>query len=364
VGRRGKGEGSIYRRGDGTWVASLDLGYIDGKRKRKVAYAKTRREAAAKLKELQRQVDEGVNLAAERQTVEQFLTYWLTNHVQGIIADSTAKLYSRHVRVHLVPALGHLKLDKLSSQHIQSLLTGLRDTHKPGTIGLVYSVLHAALEKAVRLGLLLRNPASNVDVARTSESVARAITPDDEAAIFALMECENHRLLEMVRIAIKIGMRQGEMTALKWADVDLGKGEIRIKRGKTPRSRRTISISTELVAAFQRQWEFQTVERQACGLAWQEHGLVFPSAIGTPLRSQNIDDTWHRIQRRAGINEHYRWHDLRHTAATRLAEANVHPRVTMEILGQANIATTMEIYTHVSSDVQREALEKISKLGS
>jgi integrase len=362
--RRGKNEGSIYRRKDGAWVASLNLGYIGGKRKRKVVYGRTRKEASEKLRELQKQADQGVNLAAEKQTVEQYLTYWLQNHVIDILADSTVERYKRIVRLHFIPTIGHHNLKKLSSQHIQSLLTGFRDTHKPGTIGLYYSILHAALAKAVKLGLLARNPADNVDVVRSTESIGRAVTSEDEQAIFSLMEKEKHRLTEMVRIAIKIGMRQGEMLDLKWADVNLKKGEVRIKKGKTKASRRTISLSAELVAAFRQQWEFQSLERQMLGSEWKEHGLVFPSAVGTPLAHQSLDKSWKLIQQRAGVNPYYRWHDLRHTCATRLAEANVPPRVTMEILGHASIRTTMEIYTHVSSQSQRDALEKISKSGS
>lgn len=365
MGRRGKNEGSIFRRKDGLWGASLDLGYINGKRKRKTVYARTRKEAAEKLQELRKQIDQGVNLATQRQSVGEFLSYWLENHVQGALAPKTAARYEQTIRLHLTPAIGHILLPRLSSQHVQTLVTDLRQTYTARTTRLHHSILHAALERAVHLGLLSRNPADHIDLPRIDESPARAITREHEAQIFTQAEAEGHRLTPLFQLAIKTGLRREEILALAWADIDLEKAELRVRKGKTPRSRRTLSISSDIVAILQKHWTFQQQERWLQGTDWKEHGLVFPTALGTPINPSSLWHMWDSLQRRAGIPEpHYRFHDLRHTCATRMAEANVHPRVAMEILGHNNIAVTMEIYTHVSSDSQRDAFEKMDRLSS
>lgn len=357
--RRGQGEGAIYQRADGRWCAVLDLGYVNSKRRRVVRYAKTRKEAAQKLQELQQQQRSGVNLAAERQTVSEYLAYWHQHHVQQQQAGSTAERYEAIIRLHLAPAIGHIALSRLSAQHIQAMLSDLYDTHASGTLNLFYSVLHTALERAVKLRLIPHNPADAVSRPRPGESPARVIAPEHERAIFATLEQQEHRLKTLFLLAIKIGLRKGELIALCWSDIDFDKAELRVRKGKTPRSRRTISLPAGLVAALRAHWEFQALERLAHS-GWQEHGRVFPSTRGTPLCGSNLYGSFIRIQEQSDVPEpYYRFHDLRHTCATRLAEEEVHPRVAMEILGHSNIATTMEIYTHVSNEAQRAALEKL-----
>ncbi len=363
MGRRGKGEGSIHRRKDGTWVASINLGYIGGKRKRKVVYGKTRREVAEKLRQLQQQHSQGVNLAVEKQTVAEYLAYWLQNHVQGALADSSSQRAEQIIRLHLNPAIGHINLQKLSPQHIQAMIVNQRKQFSDNTIRLHYSILHSALDRAVKLGLIIRNPADGIETPRAGESPAKSISQEHEDLIFSLLRKEGHRLTNMIAIAIKTGLREGELIKLKWADVHMDDQLLHVRSGKTKRSRRTLSLSDEIVQVFRQQWEFQTLERLAHKDTWQEHGLVFPSHHGKPLASSSMNEAWHAIQRRAGIpdDEHYRFHDLRHTCATHLAEAEVHPRVAMEILGHTNIATTMQIYTHVSKQSQRQAFEKLTR---
>jgi integrase len=353
--RRGKDEGAIYRRSDGLWVASLNLGMVNGKRKRKTVYGKTRREVTEKLRELQQQQQAGVNLAAERQTVEQYLSYWHQHHVQPSLDAATVKRYEQVIR-HIVLAIGHVHLHRLSPQHIYAMFAGMQQ-YAPGTLRLHYSVLHNALKRAVRLGLISRNPADNVDRPRQAESPGRAIPREHEAAIFA--ELEHHRLSPMFLLAIQTGMRKGELIALLWSDIDFSRAELRIRQGKTPAARRTISLTTSTLAALRNHWELQALERLAHA-DWKEHGLVFPSEKGTPLTDDSPNRTFNIIQRKAGIPEpFYRIHDLRHTAATRMAEAEVNPAVVMQILGQSNVMTTLQIYTHVSSEAQRAALEKL-----
>jgi integrase len=358
-GRRGKGEGTIYRRKDGLWGASLDLGYIDGKRKRIYVYAATRKEAAEKLADLRQQQQQGVNLAAEKQTVGQYLDYWLENHVQG--AQSTKTRTEVILRKHIKPAIGHIELKKLNAQHIQAMIRSWQDRCSENTLSLYYASLRNALNRAVRLGLIARNPMDALDPPAPGESPGKSITREHEQRIFTYLEETRHRLREMIFIAIKTGLRQGEMTALLWSDVDLDKGTLYVRRGKTKASKRTLFLLDDVIASFRRQWAFQNLERTIHN-DWKEHALVFTTHKGGPLTESNLYHAWHTIQTNIGLprEEQYRWHDLRHTATTRLAEAGVHPSVAREILGHTSIATTMEIYTHVDAQAQRAAFAKLT----
>jgi integrase len=284
----------------------------------------------------------------------------------GCVADSTGQRTEQIIRLHLSPAIGHIDLQKLSPQHIQTMIAGFKKKRAPGTVRLYYGVLHNALDRAVKLGLLPRNPTDAVEPPPAGESPGKSMSREHEAAVLAFLEREGHRLTELVRIAIKTGMRQGELLDLHWSDINFDKGELRIRKGKTKSSRRTLSLSGEIIASLRRQWEFQKLERMGNRDKWKEHGLVFPTSSGRPMAGSHLDISWHTIQKNAGIpdSEHYRWHDLRHTATTRFAEAGVPPGVAMKILGHSTITTTMNIYSHVGDESQRNAFEKIADLGA
>lgn len=357
--RRSRDEGSIYRRSDGRWCAVLNIGCVNGKRRRVVRYARTRREAAERLRELQQQHQAGLNLAAERQTVAQYLAYWHEHHIIPAHEERTITGYRTAINLHIAPSIGQVLLTRLSPQHIHAMLSSMRERSAPNSIVYYFRVLHAALDRAVKLGLISRNPADAVDAPRGGDSPARSISQEHEGMIFSLLEQQQHRLTVLFRVAIRTGLRRGELVALRWSDIDFDRAELRVRGGKTRNSRRTLSLPDDLVADLRNHWEFQALERLA-HVGWQEHGLVFPASSGKPLSS--LGAIWETIQRQAGIPEPlYRFHDLRHTCATRLAEEAVHPRVAMEILGHSSIAVTMEIYTHVSSESQRDALSRLSR---
>ena len=156
-------------------------------------------------------------------------------------------------------------------------------------------------------------------------------------------------------------MRQGELLGLKWEDVDLGSGTVRVRRTltlargsprltepKTRGSRRSIALTTSAAVALERHRERQEAERAAAGDKWREHGLVFPTRVGTPKRRDNLHDkSWKPLLRRAGLPHSTRFHDLRHTCATLLLTKGVHPKIVSEMLGHSSISITLDTYSHV-----------------
>jgi integrase len=206
--RRGHGEGSIFQRADGRWTASVDLGFVNGKRKR--IYGKTRKEVADKLKALHRDQSLGINIAPEKQTVEQFLTRWLEN-VKGRNRPRTYESYEVVVRRHILPHIGSHELSRLLPEHVDAMIAALKETKRarrkeamlaPRTVQYARSVLVRALNRAVKWGLVSRN----VAVLSDAPSVPRArITPLDEQ--------EARRLLDAVK---GIGWKRCIGSCLGW----------------------------------------------------------------------------------------------------------------------------------------------------
>ncbi|NJN67576.1 MAG: tyrosine-type recombinase/integrase [Chloroflexaceae bacterium] len=255
--RRGYGEGSIYQREDGIWCASVDLGYIDGKRKRKVITAKTRKEAAEKLKALQMQQQTGVDFTVERQTVQQYLERWLEHTVKEDREPKTYTSYEQMVRIHIVPAIGHVQLDKLSPDHVQQMIAALRrkDHLSDRTVQDAIRILSVALNRAVKFGYITRNVATLVDTPKARKRPIRILTVE-EAQQF-LEAVEGHRLDPLYQVALGLGLRQGEILALHWFDVDLDKRQLHIRDAKTEAGVRTLVLPQALVESLRAYWLFQ-----------------------------------------------------------------------------------------------------------
>ncbi len=358
--RRGHGEGTIYRReSDGLWVASVDLGYVNGKRKRKGIYGKTRREVAEKLKGVLHEQQQGRPIAADRQTVGQFLDRWLSVSVQSSVKPKTYEGYESIIRVRVVPRIGRVPLPRLTPVDLQQLYADLRAgglTNR--SIHHTHHVLHRAFTQAVRWEILLRNPCDGVTPPRPERSEMRVFSQEQTAAL--LHATRDHPSHALYVLAVTTGMRQGELLGLRWEDVDLTVGRLVVQRAlqrqrgaglvltqpKTARSRRTILLSRRAITALHRHREYQNVGRLQAGSEWHDHGLVFCNPFGAPL-----DPSWQtsvfKNALKAGGLPPIRFHDLRHTAATLLLTQGVHPKVVSEMLGHTTITLTLDTYSHL-----------------
>lgn len=354
--RRGQGEGSIYQRSDGRWCAVLDLGIVNGRRRRKVRYGRTRKEAAAKLQEMLQQHSAGVDLAAERQTVTQFLAGWLAL-VKRSKKPETHASYERAIKYYIEPYIGHIQLDKLRAEHVQTLVNSLADQHSATTTRYARTVLVVALNHAVKRGYLPRNVAALVEPPRAVAYQATALTEQQAAALLAAVA--GHRLEALYHLALGLGLRMGELIKLRWADIDLQAGCLTVREGKTPHAQRTLHLSPALVALLQQHWSAQQDERTLQGTNWQERGLAFPGQRGQPLLPEVVRNVLRRALARAGLPD-MRFHDLRHTCISLLVAQGAHPRVIQQIAGHANINITMGVYAHVQDEQQSAALQNLS----
>jgi integrase len=287
--------------------------------------------------------------------------HWLTHRVQQKNKASTYASYTEMTRLHITPHIGHVPLDKLTPQHCQEWLQVLQDKDlKPRTVQYARAILRAALNQAIKWGYLTRNVATLVEAPRVEKYQVEPLT---EAQACALLDTvKGHRLATLYQVALGLGIRRGEVIALHWADIDFTARTLRVVVGKTPSSARTLALPDVLVTNLRAHWARQQDERQAKGLAWKEHGLVFPSSVGTPLSPRNLVRHFKAMLQRVDMPTTIRFHDLRHSCASFLIAQGVPMRVVMDVLGHAHISTTMDIYAHVLRETQHEALQTMNRI--
>ncbi|HEY7030232.1 MAG TPA: tyrosine-type recombinase/integrase, partial [Thermomicrobiales bacterium] len=310
MGKRGNGEGSIYQRSkDGRWVGALTL----PTGKRKAVYGATYEEARSKLRQAERDQERGLDLSAKPQTVAQFLTDWLENTARPTIRPKTHHSYAQLIRLHLVPALGRIQLAKLTPQHVQKLMGEMTAKGlSPRTVQYARAILRRALGYALKWGLVTRNVATLVDPPRSVKKPVRPLTGDQARTFLAHLRGRDDRLWPFFTTAVLTGLRQAELLGLRWSDVDLAAGSLRVTatlqridrewrfvEPKTRRSARTLSLPSAAVAALKAQRVRQLEERLAYGEGWQDIGLVFTTPKGTPLEPSNLSKRLHGLLKSA-----------------------------------------------------------------
>jgi integrase len=324
--------------------------------------------------------EQGINIAPERQTVQQFLDTWLAQIVVPHSRVRTAESYAQIVRLYLVPHLGGQQLSKLTPEHVQAMINALAASGSadgsplaPRTVQYVRAVLRRALAQALKWNQVSRNVATLVEVPRPVKHQIAPLTPAQGTLLLAIVT--GHRLEVLYRVALSLGLRKGEVLGLRWDDVDFAARMLRVtgavqrQGGKLARtapksesSIRTLAVPDVLLTLLRAHQQRQNEERAVLGARWKDHGLVFPSEVGTPIEPRNLTRHFKTVLRKAGLPLTTRFHDLRHSCATLLIAQGVHPRVVMEILGHSQIAITMNIYGHVLADTHREATDRVAGL--
>ena len=372
--KRGAHEGSIYQRQDGRWAASVHLGYHDGRRIRKTFYAKTRRDVQERMTKALGEVQSGLPVRSDdRETVAAYLSRWLDASAAQRVRPRTLAGYRLIADKHLIPAVGRVPLAKLTPAQVQAMLNAHAAAGaKPQTVRNVHAVLRRALTQALRWGAVARNVATLVDLPRVDRQEVRGLSPADAKDVLAAVAGD--RIEPLVLLTLSTGLRQGEALALRWQDVDLEAGTVRVRfslqrmpgRGvelvapKTTRSRRTLALPTRTAAALREHRKRQLAERLWAGSRWQEGDYLFTTSIGTPMMGSEVTRRFQALVATAGLPR-MRFHDLRHGAASLLLAQGVHPRVVMEMLGHSTITLTMNTYSHVIPDLQREAANRMEE---
>ncbi len=327
--------------------------------KRRTVYGKTRKEAADKLAKVLSDRIEGIDYDDENMTVREYLDRWLKGSVRGSVRQSTYDRDANLVQNHLQPALGGIKLKKLSAAHVQHFYRDRLDSGlSASTVHKMHAILHKALARAVTWHMLPRNVTEAVQSPRPAPKRMRPLSPAEARRL--LDTASGDRLEALYILAVTAGMRQGELLALKWQDVDLENATVSVRRTltrdggrvvigdpKTKKSRRLIRLTTQAGNVLRRHLERQLHEIQMLGDNYTDRGLVFTTGTGAPVNPSNLRQrSFARLLRKAGL-PHIRFHDLRHTCATLLLSKGTHPKFVQELLGHATVAITLDTYSHV-----------------
>jgi integrase len=372
-GRRGHNEGSIYHEASGRWVAALTLYDATGKRRRVRRFGKTRTEARQKLKELQQQAEQGVQLTDSNVTLAQFLKRWLEDSVRPSVRAKTYEGYESIVRVRIVPRLGRQPLNKVTPAMLQRLYTDLAEAGLSArSIHHTHRVLHKAFKQAMRWGLIPRNPVEATDPPRPQQAEMKILTRDEVGTL--LRETTDDRLHALYVLAVTSGMRLGELLGLRWTDIEGDAHRLFVRRSlqrtrhglvfvepKTAKSRRTVMLTERAVTALRRHRQQQAEERLRLGPVWEDQELVFPNHTGGPQDPGAVSNGFKGMLKRLGLLA-IRFHDLRHTAASLLLSAGTHPKIVSEMLGHSTIVLTLDTYSHVVPVLHSEAADTMERL--
>lgn len=367
--RRGNGEGSIYLRWDNRWCGCVTVGInAAGKRIRREVYGATKREVQEKLTGLQSSKLDGTLCDSGKITLAAFLERWLADVAKPGVRETTLVSYQGIVTNHINPLLGGVALAKITPVHVQGLYSMMADDKKSARLRqLTHAVLRRSLKQAVRWGLVPRNVCEAVDPPRVPKVEIRPLSPEQVDVM--LLTAEGNRLEALYVVAVTTGMRMGELFGLQWADVDLANkslavrwtlsevgGRLTLGEPKTKASRRKIELSDGESHALHEHRKRMIAAGHA-GVSY-----VFCNQHGGPLRRSHFHKQDYKpLLKLAGLPA-IKFHDLRHTAATLMLAAGVHPKVVQERLGHSQIGITMDTYSHCLPTMQRSAVGLVSDM--
>lgn len=367
----------------GPWRITVSLGKgTDGKYKRhRETVDGTKADAQRRLREILSQVDSGIYVKPSKLTVGQYLERWAETYAALNTSPRTAISYKAELRRHIVPGLGAIGLGALRPHdierfYVQELENGRKDGKEgglsPRTVVYHHRILSEALEHAVRHGEIARNPAKLVSPPRPKRAEIKTLNTGDIARFLEAASVSEY--FPLLLTALYTGARVGELLALAWRNVNLNAATMNIehtlyrtgntwevKEPKSARSRRQIDLPHSVVAALRDHRTKQQGMWEQLGRTLTENDFVFGQVNGKPRDERSVLRGLQRVLNNAGL-PHIRMHDLRHTHASLLLKAGVHPKVVSERLGHGSVSLTLDVYSHVMPGVQREAVGKLETL--
>jgi len=372
--KRLNGEGTISGpRKDGRYVGAFFAPTSSGTYKRIYVYGKTWEQACDRLVEEQAKIVRGIPVAGEAWKVGAYLDHWLETVVKQTRRPATYVLYELTARRYLKPGLGQYRLRHLSVDQVQRFLSGkIAEGQSLRNVHMMRQVLSAALTRASREELITRNVARLTELPGWEPAEVRPWSADEALAILRSGRTDPFHPVFVLLLAY--GMRRGEVLGLRWVDVDLETGVIRVRQQlqrvggslrtgpvKTRAGNRDLPIVALARSALLVRQQKQAADREVFGRAWQNTGLVFTTRSSLPIEPRNLARSFRRICDNHKIRV-IKIHDLRHTTASLLKKLHVPAKDAQMILGHAHVSTTMQIYTHVDEEARQAALTGLSDL--
>lgn len=388
------------KRGRNSYLLTVNTGYdTNGKRIRKTKTIKIEDESLLKttkklrdylneeLHKFKMEVEAGEYIAPEKMQLKDFVIDWENKYAIKELSETTLANYLSHLKNHILPALGHMQIDKIMPVHIVNLLDQMKRIEKPDiplsmrTKQDTYLTVRNIFERAVEWRIIKTNPVRNVKKPRVSNERDIQVNVYDETevkALFIAVQNEPIHWRIFLSLALAAGLRRSETLGLEWSKVNLDNGTIEItqvivkgrkgaiiKGPKSKNSKRLISLPSSVIEELREYHHHWNKEKIQMGEYWieQEHKWLFCNENGTHFYPTTPTTWWRRFTKRVGVR-HIRLHDLRHTSATLLINQGVHAKIISERLGHSDISITMNTYGHALQKADQEAANKLDAIFS
>jgi len=376
--RAPQGAGGVCKRGDGRWQGTCTVGTnpATGKPMKKYVYAATEKECVKKLKALQAAIDNGTFVEPSRMTVAQWLDVWAAEYL-GDVKGSTVTAYTVHIRNHIKPALGAVKLQALRPYDVQTFYNTVQREKglAPKTIKNMHGAFHSALKRAVLNGYIRTNPADNAALPRAERPEIQTM-PHEVIPAF-IKAIQGHAFEAIYFTTLFTGIRKGEVLGLTWGCVDFAAGTIHIKQQLTqskgahgayifqsPKNGkpRKITPAPAVMEQLQTRQLQQKNDQERAGALWHNpDNLVFTNTTGGHLCPQTVYKHFKRIVTDIGCPA-LRFHDLRHTYAVNALQAGDNIKDVQDALGHHTAAFTLDVYGHVTEHMRQASANRMQNL--
>lgn len=373
--RRANGEGSIRKRSDGRWEGRYTAGYDPetGKRIVKSVLGKTQAEVKEKLRKALEETRELDIIRSDDYTVGEWVQTWFELYSKPNVRPSTAAYYRRFIDCHVIPYIGHIKLNKLTARDIQKLYNDLKDhgrvrevlkAKKPGLsssyVRGLHMMLHNCFERARKERLIMRNPTEDCIIPKIEKKEMKILRQEDIGAY--LKAADARGMLPMFFLELTSGLRKGELVALLWSDLDIEHKTLSVSKQAVRAEGGAIKVSRPKTATSVRKI---SIPQEAVDLLVQEHKkhpdnpYMFPSPkTGEMWFPDSVVNLHRKILKDAGL-EQLRFHDLRHTFATMALQNGVDVKTVSSMLGHYDAGFTLRTYTHATRQKQDEAAQTV-----
>ncbi len=369
--------GQINKRGENTWLVRIFLGRdASGKRKyfNKTIHG-TKKDAQKYLTAKLREKDLGIFIEPALMSLNEYLDKWLAESAKPRLREATFDSYQFHLKRYVREKLGNRRLSDIKSFDVQKLYNQLTENgYSPRTVRYVHAILTSAFSQSVKWQMLIVNPCNVVDLPRQQKTEMKAFSREQAKRFLEAAKDDKHGLI--FAFALASGMRPEEYLALQWKDIDFEKHTATVQRTliwrkgggwyysepKTIKSRRTLPMPESLLRDLQKHKIRQAETMLRLGAEYERNNLVFATDEGKPIRYGNLTKRYfHKILEKADLKG-FRLYDLRHSMATLLLSEGINPKIVSERLGHANIILTLDTYSHVLPDMQKEATSKLGQM--
>lgn len=377
--------GYIEKRGENSWrlVYEADRTF-DGKRNRKsrTIKARTQKEAEKALSVFINEIEKGQRTNKDGIRFKDLVDIWIRDYAQDQLAPKTFSEHKRRLENRIIPVLGHFKLKEIDGSVLRQYYSSLKEPNtrrdrRPGilsplTVLHIHRLISSILEKAVKWGYLISNPAKKVEAPKAPRQRLCIYDEDNMSKLIAALDTADIKYRLMIYIAISTGLRRGEIMGLDWADINAETGEINvnkssqylpelgvfIKAPKNEHSVRRVFLSPSVLPLLKMHKAKQNDEREKLGSMWNESGKIFVTWCGKPMPPDTISRWFTNFLKRTGLPP-VRFHSLRHASASLAIAMGVNVKTVSNRLGHATISTTMDIYSHALLKPDMEAAQKL-----